>query len=228
MIVFVRLHSESTLWTPNSKSIADNMLFTTLDTRPVINPNIPDFNEPKIVKSEVFAVHKEQEDYQNSQWNGGVEDIDLLTSPKFQMTVPKKEQPDGLLDLECLYYDQFEYNSSPEIISPKKESFESSIGSQIYVNESRSTDSMTYTNLQGYNRSQSHISYASEPSLESVIDDAFALESSFGYSSINSSPIPNVCEWIDCFSVFKTQEELVRSSWIRPKIFLRYKFVVYL
>lgn len=200
---------ESRIWAQNPRSVAinDNMLFIS-DSRPKINSSASDSNQ---IESQVIRCSQGEESYQRSQWNGGIEAIDLLTSPKFQMTVPKEEPSEGLLDLECLYYDQLDCNSSPEMVAPKKELFELSIGSQLYANESQSVDSIASTNLQSFSRTQSHLSYASDPNLETIADP-FALEPSIGYSAVDSSSTPNMCQWIDCFSVFRTQEELVRHE----------------
>ena len=170
-----------------------------------------DINNYSYRLSEVNASNNVVESHTRS-WSESVDAIDLLSSPKYYQTVKEEkieEKPtDGPLDLECLYYDQFEYNSSPELISPKREVFESSNGSQIFGSENLSNNSITYTDLQTNQRPRD----SSDLSLESVIDDAISLESSYSshYSTITSSnPVPNTCEWIDCFTVFKSQKELV-------------------
>jgi hypothetical protein len=152
----------------------------------------------------------DQFDEVNNNWSNSYgqdfESIDLLTSPKFQQTIPKVDTTEGPLDLECLYYDQFQYTSSPEQNLPKTESCQTSFDSNHFQSNNQSPNSPTYSHIFDSNESP-----PTEITLESVIDDAISLESSFNasYASPTSLQIPIICQWIDCYAILETQEELV-------------------
>ncbi|CAG2107465.1 unnamed protein product [Medioppia subpectinata] len=186
------------LWTPDSRQIANKLLINSYEKQR--------YNINNGYKEEILNGYSDEDNgYYRDHWRGGIEAIDLLTSPKYYPGVRRDGQTEGPLDLECLYYDQFECNSSAEHNSHKRETFSSSTASQRYHCESQST----YCGQQSVAQTQ-----PLDPNLESVIDDAISLESSFksldsNNSSLSAQYMPNTCEWIDCYSVFKSQEELV-------------------
>ncbi|XP_054166084.1 zinc finger protein ZIC 4-like [Oppia nitens] len=162
----------------------------------------------QVLYEEPVNSYHENNIYNNSgnchQWSRSVDAIDLLTSPKYHSLGSKKLQNDDILDLECLYYDQFDNNlGQQEIVSPKKEIFDyhnqqnESHCQHIYQSKYQNICSMN-TNHTGY----------SDPNFQSVIEDAISLESSLNSSHMMSNI--QTCEWFECYSVFKSQEELVQ------------------
>ncbi len=212
--MFYYLCSATKLWTPDSRHFSRHKMHSYETSKSFNNINC---------KTEPNSSCDQFDDLNNNWSNSFAQDletIDLLTSPKFQQTIPKVETTEGPLDLECLYYDQFQYNSSPEQNLPKTESCETSFDSNHFQTNNQSPNSPTYSHVFDSNESP-----PTEITLESVIDDAISLESSFNasYTAVNASPtslqIPIICQWIDCYAILKTQEELV--SFFRINSFLK-------
>lgn len=203
--------SATKLWTPDSRQFANKMYIDSHETHENLN-NYNDFvckTEPNSSSDEIELLNGANGNWSENYVNH-FEAIDLLTSPKFHPPITKVNATEGPLDLECLYYDQFQYTSSPEQISPKRELCDATIESYKFQIESQSPKSSTFSNLLNGFGPQSL-----DLTLESVINDAISLESSFNgnYTLPNSSSdlqqMPIICHWIDCYLAFNSQEELV-------------------